>query len=113
MTLQVGQSTQIEHLPSLPAEVEGDGNNGTQRLLHPRESPQLLEGSHRFPASSIRPLSPVCRSEAIHSTLTCITGVTACRISVYLSLLMGGSEGTVVLHLRHLGPPTWVALNLV
>lgn len=93
------------------------GRGGAWRRWHSQAPPAPSSRSSwrtpSFPASPIRFLSLVCHSEAIHSALSCITGATALCISVCLSLLMGGSEFIVVLHLHHLGPPTWVALNLV
>lgn len=90
--LQVGQSTRIEHQNRAPAcsiKVEGDVNNGANQHLWLRGFPQLLESSYGFPAFSIWSLPPVCCSEAVHSTLSCLSGVIALYTCVYLNWLVG------------------------
>lgn len=79
---------------------------GGRKQWHSPASP--AEGFCSFPAFSVRSLSLDCCSEAVHSASSCLTGVTALYIRVYLSLLMGGGELRVLLHylckLDHLQP---------
>lgn len=56
-------------------------------LTHSSHS-QLLQDSRTVSAFSILSLSLVCCFEAVHSALTCLTGVIALCIPVYLSWLM-------------------------
>lgn len=63
--------------------MEKDINNSACRLLQPGGLPRL-------PGLSIQSLSLGCCSEAVHSALSCLPGVTVVYIRVYLSLLMGG-----------------------
>lgn len=71
--LQVGQSTRRELSP--PYLSGGELNSGTCLLLHPRE---FLLYSVSF----------VYCLEAIHSALSCLVGVLALRIHVYLNLFI-------------------------
>lgn len=76
-------------------------NNGIHRLLWPRDFQQLPEGSRSFSSPS---LSLLCCSDAVHSALSGLTGITAFYLRVYLSLLMRVGNFSV-LSCRHLGLP--------
>lgn len=69
---------------------------GGWKQWHSLASP--AESFCSFPAFSVWSLSLDGCSEAVHSASSCLTGVIALSICVYLSLLLGGGEFRVLLH---------------
>lgn len=96
-----GRPKHRNRAPPCPIKVEGDVNNGAYQHLWFRGFSQLFESSYGFPAFSIWSLPPVCCSEAVHSTLSCLSGVIALYTFVYLNLLVGWGEFGVLLLLPY------------
>lgn len=61
------------------------------------ESLQLLEGTAVSQPLYSLSLS-LLRSEAVRSAPSCLTGVAAFHICIYLELLMGGGKFSILLH---------------
>lgn len=89
--------------PVRPMEVKGAVNQGGRPLLWPGESLQLPEGFPDSPAFSLQSLILVS-CHTLFTGLSCLTGVIALRIRVYLSFLMGGGAFTILVCCCHLGP---------